>query len=99
MDLEHNPCHTAKHDAQGQEVIGHHHSVEESSRQNDGSKTHTRSHHHHRHHMDSSERVKNRILMTAKRRKIIEKYLFRFLCLVAMVVVLTCLYVYIFNPQ
>jgi hypothetical protein len=102
MDLEHNPCHTTKHDAQGQEVIGHHHSSEESSHQNDGTKTYTHTHHHHHHHhhhMDSSERVKNRILMTAKRRKIIEKYLFRFMCLLATIVVLTCLYVYFFNPQ
>lgn len=86
MATEHDQYQTTKYDAQGQEV------AEQKS-------THTHHHHHHRHHIDSSERFKNRTLMTAKRRKLIEKYLFRFLCMVALIVVLTCLYVYFFNPQ
>ena len=97
MDSEHNPYNNTQNDAQGQEVTKRHESSKPSHQQN-GTKTHHHTHHHH-HHIDSSERAKNRILMTAKRRKIIEKYLFRFLCIVATVVVLTCIFVYFFNPQ
>lgn len=95
---EHDPYHKTKQDALGQEVTEHHHHNEKESRQHSGTSTHTH-HHHHHHHVDSSERFKNKILMTAKRRKIIEKYLFRFMCLLATIVVLTCLYVYFFNPK
>lgn len=98
MDLEHNPYRDTHNDAQGQVITEHHRSTRSSHQQN-GTKTYNHTHHHHHHHADSSERAKNRILMTAKRRKIIEKYLFRFLCIVATVIVLTCIFVYFFNPQ
>ena len=99
MSSEHNHYHKTKQEALGQEVTEHHQHNETEAHQQSGTKTHTHHHHHHRHHIDSSERFKNKILMTAKRRKIIEKYLFRFMCLLATIVVLTCLYVYFFNPQ
>ena len=87
MATEHDQYLKTKQDAQGQEV------AEQKT-------THTHHHHHHHHHHeDSAERFKKRTLMTAKRRKLIEKYLFRVTCLVALIVVLTCLYVYFFNPQ
>ena len=100
MSSEHDPYHKTKHDAQGQEVAESINHEEKESQQKSGSTTtHKHHHHHHHHHMDSSERFKNRTLMTAKRRKLLEKYLFRFTCLLALIVVLTCLYVYFFNPQ
>ena len=97
MATEHDQYQMTNHDAQEQEITEQiNHEEKESQQQSGTTATHT---HHHRHHIDSSERFKNRTLMTAKRRKLIEKYLFRFTCLVALIVVLTCLYVYFFNPQ
>lgn len=100
MSSEHDPYHKTKHDAQGQEVAEPLNHEEKESQQKSGSTKHTHHHHHHHHHHeDSAERFKKRTLMTAKRRKLLEKYLFRVTCLVALIVVLTCLYVYFFNPQ
>lgn len=102
MATEHDQYQMTNHDAQEQEIAEQiNHEEKESQQQSGTTATHTHHHHHHhhRHHIDSSERFKNRTLMTAKRRKLIEKYLFRFTCLVALIVVLTCLYVYLFNPQ
>jgi ABC-type nickel/cobalt efflux system permease component RcnA len=85
----------------GQTVQEHSHTSHSHSHHQHGMRTNhlsSGSHRHH-HHEDSSDRFKNRSLLTAKRRKLIEKYLFRFTCLLALIVVLTCLFVYFFNPQ
>jgi len=89
------------HDHLGQAVQEHHHSSGSHSHHHSSSGAHHLSSgkHKHHHHEDSSEKFKNRTLMTAKRRKLIEKYLFRFTCVLALIVVLTCLFVYFFNPQ
>ena len=59
---------------------------------------HHEHHHHHEHHggkhVDGSERFKIHNLSAAKRRKLMEKWIFRLLCILAIVVTLLCIYLY-----
>ena len=69
-----------------------------------GEQHHHHSHHHHEHHhhkeqhggkhVDGSERFKRHNLSAAKRRKLMEKWTFRLLCVVALIVTLLCFYLY-----
>lgn len=59
---------------------------------------HHHEHHHHEHHggkhVDGSERFKIHNLSAAKRRKLMEKWTFRILCILAIVITLLCIYLY-----
>jgi ABC-type nickel/cobalt efflux system permease component RcnA len=59
---------------------------------------HHEHHHHHEHHggkhVDGSERFKIHNLSAAKRRKLMEKWTFRILCILAIVITLLCIYLY-----
>ena len=61
---------------------------------------HEHHHHHHHHeshggkHVDGSERFKRHSLSAAKRRKLMEKWIFISLCVTAIVITLLCIYIY-----
>ena len=50
--------------------------------------------HHEHHHHHGSERFKIHSLSAAKRRKLMEKWTFRILCILAIVITLLCIYLY-----
>ncbi|MBR2234547.1 MAG: hypothetical protein IJ892_05785 [Prevotella sp.] len=51
-------------------------------------------HHHHHHHMDGASKFKRKSLMAIQRRKKIEKWLFRALILVAILMAIAVVVVY-----
>ena len=58
------------------------------------SKSSSGHHHHHHHHMDGASKFKRKSLMAIERRKKIEKWLFRGLVLVAILMAIAVVVVY-----
>ena len=77
----------------------HHSSHHSSSSHSTSSHSHQSHHHHHKHKLDSSERMKNRLLLNARRRKVIEKVLFFVALVVAILVIIACIAVNVFDIQ
>jgi len=78
-------------------------SSQDESKHSSSSSSSSSHHHHHHHssgkkkkrkHMDDSDRFKRHGLSSIRRRKLISKWLFRFLCLVAASIVLYALYIW-----
>ncbi len=51
-------------------------------------------HHHHHHHRDESEIFKNRQLKSKKRAKIFSNFLFTTGCILALLIIITVLWIY-----
>ena len=54
----------------------------------------THTHHHHHHHIDGSERDKRHRLSASKRRKLIGRILFVLLSILALIIVMTVVWMY-----
>jgi hypothetical protein len=59
--------------------------------------SHSQSRHHHKHKEDASERMKNHLLLTAKRRKVLEKVLFHVALVAAVLIIIACILVSVFD--
>jgi len=54
-------------------------------------------HHHHHHHADEAEEMKQTLLSSSKKRKILARILYVIMTLLAIAVMIGCVYAYVFD--